>query len=147
MILLDTNVISEIMRPRPDPVVTTWVQSLPRREFWTSSVVVAELLSGIDLMPPGRRQEGLREAVEGMIAEDFHGQILSFDLAAARHFAQILTARQHMGRPINEMDAQIAATARVYGATLATRNIKHFLACDLDLFNPWSENPQESTHH
>jgi predicted nucleic acid-binding protein len=146
MILLDTNVISEIMRPSPDPVVITWIQSLPRKEFWTSSVVVAELLSGIDLMPPGRKQKGLRDAIEEMIAEDFHGQILSFDLAAARHFGQILSARQRMGRPINEMDAQIAATARVYGATIATRNIRDFLPCDLALVNPWSEDPQESRH-
>ena len=143
MILLDTNVISEIMRPRPDPIVTAWIQSHPRKEFWTSTVVVAELLSGIDMMPPGRRQKGLREAVEEMLAEDFHGQILSFDLAAARHFAQILSARQRMGRPINEMDAQIAATARVHGAAVATRNIKDFLACDLALINPWSNNPEE----
>jgi predicted nucleic acid-binding protein len=144
MILLDTNVISEIMRPHPDPAVTTWIQSVPRKEFWTSSVVVAEILSGIDLMPAGRRQEGLREAVEEMIAEDFHDQILNFDLAAARHFGQILSARQRIGLPINEMDAQIAATARVYGATVATRNIRDFLACDLALVNPWSDNPQES---
>lgn len=143
MILLDTNVISEIMRPHPDPVVTAWFRSLPRKEYWTSAVVVAELLSGIDMMPPGRRQEGLREAVEGMLAEDFHGQILSFDFAAARHFGQILSARQRMGRPINEMDAQIAATARVHGAGIATRNIKDFLACDVALVNPWSENPEE----
>ena len=146
MILLDTNVISEIMRPRPDPAVTGWIQSLPRREFWTSSVVMAELLSGIDLMPAGQKQKGLRKAVEDMIAEDFHGQILDFDLAAARHFGQILSGRQHMGRPIDEMDAQIAATARVYGATLATRYIKDFVACGLALVNPWSYNPRVSRH-
>jgi predicted nucleic acid-binding protein len=143
MILLDTNVISEIMRPHPDARVAAWVQSFPRKEFWTSSVVVAELLSGIDLMPSGERQKGLREAVEGMLAEDFHGQILSFDLAAARHFGEILSARQQLGRPINAMDAQIAATAKVHGATLATRNIKDFLACELVLLNPWSDNPVE----
>jgi predicted nucleic acid-binding protein len=141
MILLDTNVISEIMRPRPDSRVAAWIQSLPRKEFWTSSVVVAELLSGIESMPSGRRQKGLREAFEAMLTEDFHGQILSFDLAAARHFGQILSARQRLGRPINEMDAQIAATARVHGAAVATRNIKDFLACELALINPWSDNP------
>jgi predicted nucleic acid-binding protein len=143
MILLDTNVISEIMRPRPDSRVASWIQSLPRNEFWTSSVVVAELLSGIDLMPPGRRQEGLREAVEEMLTEDFHGQILSFDLAAARLYGQILSARQRMGRPINEMDAQIAATARAHGAAVATRNTKDFLACEIALIDPWSDHPTE----
>jgi hypothetical protein len=143
MILLDTNVISEIMRPRPDSRVTAWIQSLPRKEFWTSSVVVAELLSGIELMPSGRRQKGLRESLEAMLIEDFHGQILSFNLAAARHFGQILSARQRLGRPINEMDAQIAATARAHGAAVATRNVKDFQACELALINPWSDNPTE----
>jgi predicted nucleic acid-binding protein len=143
MILLDTNVISEIMRPRPDSRVAAWIQSLPRIEFWTSSVVVAELLSGIDLMPPGLRQKGLREAVEDMLTEDLHGQILSFDLAAARLYGQILSARQRMGRPINEMDAQIAATARVHGAAVATRNTKDFLACEIALIDPWSDTPAE----
>jgi hypothetical protein len=143
MILLDTNVISEVMRPRPDPRVAAWIQSLPRKEFWTSSLVVAELLSGIDLMPQGRRQKGLREAFEAMLTEDFHGQVLSFDLAAARHFGEILSARQRLGRPINEMDAQIAATARVHRAAIATRNIKDFQACDITLIDPWSDNPTE----
>ncbi|HEY1207772.1 MAG TPA: type II toxin-antitoxin system VapC family toxin [Terracidiphilus sp.] len=143
MILLDTNVISEIMRPRPDSRVAAWVQSLPRKEFWTSSVVVAELLSGIELMPPGRRQNELREAFEAMLIEDFHCQIHSFDLAAARYYGQILSARQRLGRPINEMDAQIAATARVHGAAVATRNVKDFVACEISLINPWSDNPKE----
>ena len=142
MILLDTNVISEMMRPRPDPAVAAWIQPLPRREFWTSTVVVAELLSGIDLMPVGRKQRELREAVELMLAEDFHGQILSFDLAAAHCYGQILSERQRMGRPIKELDAQIAATARAHGAALATRNIKDFLACNLVLFDPWSDKPK-----
>jgi len=74
-----------------------------------------------------------------MLSQDLRGQIFSFDLAAARHFGQILSASQRIGRPIHEMDAQIAATARVHGAALATRNTKDFLACDLVLFNPWSD--------
>lgn len=78
-----------------------------------------------------------------MLVEDLHGQILSFDLAAARHFGHILSARQRLGRPINEMDAQIAATARVHGAAVATRNIKDFQACELTLIDPWSDNPTE----
>lgn len=143
MILLDTNVLSEIMRPRPDPQVSVWTQSLPRREFWTSSIVVAELFCGIELMPSGQRQAGLREAVEAMIAEDLHGQILSFDLAAARCYGEIFFARQRMGRPIHTMDAQIAATARAHGAALATRNVKDFAGCELTLLNPWGENSLE----
>jgi hypothetical protein len=138
MILLDTNVISEIIRARPDPAVSTWLRARPREEFWTASVVLAELLSGIDLMPAGRKQRALREAVEGMIAEDFRGQILKFDVPAARHYGQILATRQHIGRPIKEMDALIAATALANGASLATRNTSDFENCGIQLVNPWS---------
>jgi len=93
MILLDTNVLSEVMRERPEPVVSAWLRASPRTEFWTSSIVVAELVSGIDRMPPGRKQTALREAIEGMIAGDFRGQILKFDVPAARCYGQILTSR------------------------------------------------------
>lgn len=138
MILLDTNVISETMRVRPDSAVLTWLDAHPAEELWTASVVIAELLSGIDLMPAGRKQKVLRDAVEGMIAEDFQGRIFSFDLDAARQYGQILASRSRMGRPIREMDAQIAAIARVHSATLATRNTGDFAFCDLKLVNPWT---------
>ncbi len=101
-------------------------------ELWTTSVVIAELLAGIESLPSGRKQKALREAVEEMLAEDFRGQILTFNLSAARPFAHIVAARQKMGRPIREMDAQIAAIARVHGATLVTRDVNDFAACDLD---------------
>ncbi len=137
MTLLDTNVISEIMRLKPDPAVLAWLGARPRNELWTASVVVAELISGIELMPAGRKQTALRHAVEGMIVEDFRGQVLRFDVAAARHYGQILSSRQRMGRPIREMDALIAATARANEATLATRNIPDFEDCGSQLVNPW----------
>jgi predicted nucleic acid-binding protein len=141
MILLDTNVISELMRPLPDPDAVAWLSRHPRRNLWTSSVVIAELLSGIELMHSGRKQRVLREAVEGMISEDFRGQILEFDLESARQYGLVLSTRQRMGRPIHEMDAQIAAIARVHNATLATRNISDFLSCDVALVNPWPDEP------
>jgi predicted nucleic acid-binding protein len=137
MILLDTNVISELMKPRPEPAVSRWLEGIPRDECWTSSVVVAELLSGIESMPSGRRQRALREAVEGMIAEDFSGRIFSFDLDSARRYGQILSARQRIGRPISQMDAQIAAIAQAHKATLATRNTCDFEDCGIELVNPW----------
>jgi hypothetical protein len=138
MILLDTNVISETMRKRPDPAVSSWLLLHPRAEMWTTSIVIAELLSGIETMPIGRKQRVLREAVEEMIAEDFHGQVLSFNLAAARHFARIRAARLQAGRPIPDIDAQIAAIARAHGAMVATKNIDDFSDCGIDLVNPWS---------
>src|ERR1039457_7123477 len=100
MILLDTNVVSETMRERPDQRVRAWLRALPRTDVWTASVVIAELLSGIELMPSGRKQRALREAVEDMITEDFRGQILTFNLPAARQYALILASRQQIGRPI-----------------------------------------------
>ena len=137
MILLDTNVISEMMRPKPAPVVSAWLDQNPEEDLWTASVVLAELLSGIDLMPVGRKQSALRESIESMITEDFRGQILKFDLPAARHYGRILALRQKMGRPIREMDALIAATALANGATLATRNTSDFENCGVQLIDPW----------
>lgn len=137
MILLDTNVISETMRERPDPAVRAWLRQYPRDEVWTASVVIAELLAGIETMPAGRKQQSLREAVEDMVHDDFHGQIFPFNLPAARQYAQILATRQKMGRPIREMDAQIATIACVHGATLVTRNVNDFAGCKLVVVNPW----------
>ena len=137
MILLDTNVVSEIMRPRPEPLVSSWLDEQPEEELWTASIVIAELLSGVDLMPNGRKQRALREAIEGMVAEDFRGQILKFDVQAARNYGQIFSDRKRKGRPITEMDALIAATAKTAGATLATRNIADFEHCGIPLVNPW----------
>jgi toxin FitB len=140
MILLDTNVISEALRERPNPAVSAWLDEQPEEELWTTSVVIAELLSGIELMPSGRKQRTLHKAVEDMIVEDFRGQILAFNLPAARQHAQILAARRKIGRPIREMDAQIAAIARVHGAALATRDVNDFVGCNLAVVNPWERN-------
>jgi len=138
MIVLDTNVISEMMLPRPEPKVSAWLDMQPEEDLWTTSIVIAELLSGIDRMPAGRKQTTLRKAVEGMITGDFHGQILKFDVHSARCYGRILTSRHQLGRPITQMDALIAATALANGATLATRNISDFEDCGIPLVNPWA---------
>jgi len=142
MILLDTNVISETMRERPDPDVREWLRQHPRANVWTTSVVIAELLAGIESMPSGHKQKTLREAVEDMIAEDFHGQMLTFNLPAARKYARIVASRRKIGRPIREMDAQIAAIACVHGATLVTRDVDDFAGCNLTVVNPWEKQTQ-----
>jgi len=130
-------VISELMREHPEPAVSAWLDEQPEQELWTASVILAELLSGIDMMPAGRRQKALRDAVEGMIAEDFRGRIVDFDLPAARQYGKILATRRNMGRPIREFDAQIAAIASVHRAKLATRDVNDFVACGLNVLNPW----------
>jgi hypothetical protein len=137
MILLDTNVLSEAMNLRPEPEVIAWIDSQDPDELWTCTIVIAEVLSGLDLMPDGNRQRQLRERAEHMFATLFADRILDLDLAAARAYGRVLRIRKSMGRPVDEMDALIAATALTHGATLATRNIPDFEHCGIPLVNPW----------
>jgi len=137
MILLDTNVISEAMNPRPDPQVIAWIDSQDPDQLWTCTIVIAEVLSGLDLMPDGNRQKQLRERADRMFLNIFAGRIFDLDLAAATVYGRVLKIRKSMGRPIDEMDALIAATALAHGATLATRNIPDFEHCAIPLVNPW----------
>src|ERR1039458_4998466 len=108
MIVLDTNVISEVLRPDPESAVLSWLRSVPRRELWTCTVVLAELFSGVDLMPSGKRPQLLRDKMEQLVPTLFADQILLFDLPAARAFGPILASRRARGRSIDEIDAQIA---------------------------------------
>jgi predicted nucleic acid-binding protein len=137
VILLDTNVISEVLRPAPEPAVLAWLRLSRRRELWTCSIVLAELFSGVDMMPAGKRQQILREKMDDLVSTLFAGQISNFDVAAARAYGSILARRQAMGHRISELDAQIAAIAVVCGATLATRNIQDFEHCGIQLIDPW----------
>lgn len=140
MILLDTNVLSEMMRASPEPRVLRWMDSLPEAEIWISAVSVAEIRLGIALVPEGKRKESLAEVVEAMFREDFADACLPFDLSAATEYALIVASRTRQGRPISVEDAQIAAIARASGLTLATRNTKDFEGTDgLVLVNPWNE--------
>ena len=137
MVLLDTNVLSEVLRPLPDPAVAEWMRRLPREQAWTCSIVVAELLTGVELLPVGRKRAALEHAVQDILNRDFNGQVLDFDLECAHHFARIRAQRRTMGRPIPDLDAQIAAIASVHNATLATRNIRDFELCGVKLVDPW----------
>jgi predicted nucleic acid-binding protein len=114
-----------------------WIDSQDPDELWTCTIVVAEVLSGLDLMPDGKRQQQLREKAEQMFSTLFADRIWAFDQAAARAYGAVLKARKAMGRPIDEMDALIAAIALSNGATLATRNIPDFECCGIPLVNPW----------
>jgi hypothetical protein len=137
MILLDTNVLSETMRSRPDPAVMTWIDSQAPEGLWVCTIVVAEILSGLELMPTGKRQHQLREKAEYMFSTLFADRICTFDQAAARAYGEILRTRRALGKPIDEMDALIAAIALARGATLATRNIPDFENVGIPLVNPW----------
>jgi len=138
MIILDTNVLSELMRPKPSPRVATWVAKQPAAELFTTSITEAEIFYGIELLTKGKRREGLLAAAEAMFAEDFGGRICGFDSDAARIFSRIAAHRRARGRPISHADAQIAALARARGAKLATRNVADFEDCNVDVVDPWS---------
>jgi len=122
MIIVDTNVASELMRPSPSELVRDWVQSRSGRDLYTSAITVGEIRYGIEKLPQGRRKNSL-SSVANEIFETFAPQILSFDAVAAEQYALIVSHRDGLGLPIDGFDAQIAAICRVHGATLATRNV------------------------
>jgi toxin FitB len=138
MLILDTNVISETMLPEPSPrVLAWWSQQGKSGELHVTTVTVAEILFGIEILPRGKRHGKLLAEAEAMFSEDFAGRILPFDEDAARVFPQVAASRRGQGRPIAEFDAQIAAIARSRGAALATRNTADFEGCGVRLLNPW----------
>ena len=139
MILLDTNVISELMRPSPSPAVVAWVDRQPRETLCTASIVQTEILYGIACLPQGRRKADLAAAAAAMFAEDFGDRVLPYDSLAAPYYADIVTARRAAGRPIEAFDALIAATARAWNVTVATRDTEGFTGLGLELVNPWEE--------
>ncbi len=139
MIILDTNVLSEALRPLPSGVVLRWLAAQEPEAVFTTAITQAEVLYGIELLPPGKRRVRLSAAIEKMFAEEFQGRILPFDDEAARAFAKILAARDAAGRPISQFDAMIAAIARSRHAAVATRNTADFERCGIQLINPWTE--------
>jgi toxin FitB len=137
MFLIDTNVISELMRATPAPSVLNWFSTQDPSTLYLSAVTEAELRTGIAILPAGQRREGLRAALDATIAEDFERRILPFDTVAAKTYAEIASMRRAAGRPIADADCQIAAIARASGAIVATRNLRDFEGCGVDLVNPW----------
>ena len=139
MILLDTNVISELMRAQPARSVLEWFAEQDASDLFISAITEAELRTGIAIMPTGQRRDRLQLALDAMIDEDFQERVLSFDSPAARAYADIAAQRRLAGRPITEADCQIAAIARTLDAPIATRNTKDFDGCGITLINPWND--------
>jgi predicted nucleic acid-binding protein len=138
VIVLDTNVVSELMRPEPNPAVLAWVDAQSDRDLWLCSVVVSELLYGLARLPMGSRRAQLTQAFEAMLAEDFAGRVLAFDLPAAVVYADLVSTREQQGQPLAMADSQIAATCLAHGARLATRNVRDFEGLGLSWVNPWT---------
>lgn len=137
MIILDTNVLSELMKADPATSVAEWVASQPASRLFITAVTQGEILYGIGLLPKGKRRDRIGNAAKAMFAEDFNDRILAFNSDAAASYADIAVARRRKGRPISQFDAQIAAIARSSGAAVATRNVVDFEDCGIELVNPW----------
>lgn len=135
--LLDTNVLSELLRAAPNPAVLEWVSAQPGENLFVTSVTEAEMRLGVRLLPSGKRRQALEIAVAAMFAEDFAGRIRPFDTAAVPSYVDIVCKRRAAGRPISQFDAQIAAIALSHGDKLATRNVGDFEGYGLSLVNPW----------
>jgi predicted nucleic acid-binding protein len=139
VIVLDTNVLSEIIRPRPTATVVEWMTAQATADLYTTSVTEAEILYGILLLPAGRRRSALESAATSMFEDDFQGRVLGFGSETAPIYARIASDRRRAGRPISHFDAQIAAIARSMGATIATRNTADFDGCGVTVLDPWTD--------
>jgi predicted nucleic acid-binding protein len=140
-ILVDTNVVSELMRAAPARSVLDWFAAHDPSILILSAVSEAELRAGAAFLPAGRRRDALRAAIDAMVEEDVGGRVLPFDSGAAKAYAIIAAARQAAGRPIAQADCQIAATARAHGAAVATRNGSDFEGCGIGVIDPWADQP------
>lgn len=137
MIVLDTNVVSELMKSAPDAAVARWIAEQQATTLYTTSITQAEVLHGILLLPAGKRRTALEAAAEAMFDKDFGGRVLPFGSEAARAYAHIAAQRRRSGRPISHFDAQIAAITRTARAAVATRNVGDYEDCGIKVMNPW----------
>jgi predicted nucleic acid-binding protein len=139
VIIVDTNVISELMRPSPAATVVNWVRAHSQRELYTTAVTLAEVRYGIERLDDGRRKELFTAAAEEIFSS-FEEYVLPFDRAAAIHYATVVSVRDRAGLPIDGFDAQIAAICHTHKAVLATRNVKDFQGTGIEMTDPWQPN-------
>jgi hypothetical protein len=137
MIVIDTNIISEVMRPQPSPAVTNWLNAQNSNDLYMTSVTLAEIGYGLRVLPEGQRRWQLSSRFEQFVAQAFEERVLDFTATAARAYAEIMGHRKEMGQPMSLPDGQIAAIAHAAGFAVATRNIKDFQDCGLELINPF----------
>ena len=137
MFVIDTNVVSELMRPKPMPTVAAWIVKRNAQEIYLTAVSEAELRYGVAIMSAGKRRNALEVAMNRWLELGFRERILPFDSAAAQTYAEIAAARRDAGRPISEADCQIAAICRSRGAVLVTRNVRDFRGTGIKLIDPW----------
>lgn len=145
MIVLDTNVISEVFHPTPSPKVLEWLQQQPDGEMFTTAVTRSELLYGAHILPEGRRKSALLGGLLRIFELRFPNRVLPFDEAAADAHAEIAAQRRAQGRPSSQADLMIAGIVRAHGATLATRNLRDFEGCGIALIDPWHGSAPSAT--
>jgi toxin FitB len=139
MIVLDTNVLSELIKPQGSTIVCNWASQQPVTSLFTTTITQAEILYGIAILPEGKRKYQLYQAATLMFVEDFAGRVITFDESAAVAFANISAQRRLSGMPISQADAQIAAICYSRNAAIATRNVVDFTNCGIFIINPWQE--------
>ena len=139
MIVLDTNVLSAVMRREPDPIVVAWLDRQPSESLWTTVVTIFEIRFGLELLAPGRRRRQLEGAFTRAVEEDFQGRILPFDQEAAQEAARRAAERRAAGKSVDFRDIEIAGIVSVRRATLATRNIRHFQSLGIGVVDPWAK--------
>lgn len=139
MIILDTNVLSVLMRAVPDVPVIDWLDRQPPESVWITSVTLFEARFGLSLLPKGRRRQALESAFDRLLEDDLENRVLDFDSAAAAAAAVLAVTRQKAGRPVDVRDTQIAGIALARRATLATRNVRHFRDLKIPVVNPWQD--------
>jgi toxin FitB len=137
MIILDTNVLSELMRSRPAPAVLAWLDQQTSQAVWITTITLFEARLGLALLPMGRRRSALEAAFDLILRQDFENRVLSFDVEAAAQAAMLAASRQRAGRMVDMRDTQIAGIAQARRATIATRNVRHFEGLDVPVVTPW----------
>jgi toxin FitB len=137
MIIVDTNIVAEMMKTSPAQVVVSWLNDQEASELFLTTITLGEIGYGLEILPRGRRQLQLEQGFERLVAEAFESRILAFDEEAARHYGVIMGRRKEIGRPLGILDGQIASIARAKGYAVATRNVRDFVHCGVEIINPF----------
>lgn len=143
MIIVDTNILAELMKESPAQAVLFWVNSQESSALFVTAITVGEIGYGLRIMPPGRRRLQLEQGFERFLADGFAGRILDFDEEAARQYGEVMGRRKEMGRPLGVQDGQIASIARARGCAVATRNVRDFGECGVEIINPFEPTPKQ----
>jgi len=139
MIIVDTNIVTEVMKDSPTHAVVSWLNDQETSTLFLTSITIGEVRYGLRIMPQGRRRLRLEQGFERILAEAFAGRVLPFDEEAARHYGDVMGRRKEIGRPVGVLDGQIASIARANGCAVATRNVKHFVECGIEIINPFDD--------